>query len=50
MQHREFLLLVGDGRSAVFVDQRTVVETLDGKRCGQWVHFTLGQAGGKHVA
>ena len=50
MQHRGFLLLVGDGRSAVFVDQRTVVETVDGKRCGQRVHFTLGQAGGKHVA
>src|SRR5471030_3137906 len=45
-----FLLLVGNRSSAVFIDQRTVVETVDGERCSQWVHFTLGQARGKYVA
>jgi sarcosine oxidase subunit beta len=30
--------------------ERAVVETVDGKRCRQRVHLTLGQTRGKHVA
>jgi hypothetical protein len=34
MQHKEILLLVGDSRSAMFVNKGAVVETVDGKRLG----------------
>jgi hypothetical protein len=43
-------LLVGYCRGAMFIDQRTVMETVDGEWFCQWVHFAFREAGSKHVA